>query len=196
MSYCTIDDLIAKTGIDKLMNLGKVTFPDNLSQVQYNDLFAGLAMDKVFVDSVYNFIEDKYTLTPLSIEEKKKLLIIYSSIEDINTIENAIIGAGQLIDGYLSSRYTVPLEPVPDNIKIFAVNIALAELLIDAGINNDSDADKAIVKRKEEALKFLEKVAAGTFNLPIPANPGEATKPVDNFIAYKSKPKLDLKGFI
>jgi phage gp36-like protein len=197
MPYCDISDLVAKVDIDKLINLGKVTFPDNLKEQEYDDLFAGLNTgDKAFVDSIYVLINEKYALSTLSIEEKKKFLIIYSQIENLNTIENAIAGSGQLIDGYLSARYPVPLNPVPDNIKIFSVNITIAELLIDAGVNNDSEADKAIIKRKDEALKFLEKVAAGTFNLPVKTDTGESVKPADDFIAYKSKPKLDMRGFI
>ncbi|MBN2546562.1 MAG: DUF1320 domain-containing protein [Spirochaetes bacterium] len=196
MPYCSIDDLISKVDIDKLLNIGNIAFPDNLTADDYNELFGGLSIeDKALIDSSYTLNEDVYILNRLSTEQKKQFLKIYLTLETVDTIENAIISSGQLIDGYLTGRYQVPLSSVPDNIKIFAVNISIAELLIDKGVIQDSEADKAIIKRKDEAIKFLEKVASGTFSLPI-KNDDNVAPVKDDFISYETKPKLDMNGFL
>lgn len=199
MPYCTIDDLIAKTGVDTLKKITKTYYPDKINQNDYNNFYSSLgSVDKTFVDSIYQYDaeNDLYSLNQINMIDEKRFFKILIAIEKIDKIENALENTSNLIDGYLVGRYTVPISPTPDNIRGYAAHITIAELLIDSGAF-ELEADKAILKRKDEAIKFLENVAKGTFNLPLKSIEEGQVLPssIDN-ILIKSKKKLDTHGYI
>lgn len=197
MPYCTIDDLISKTGVDKLKNLTKTIYPDKINQNDYNNIYSSLsAEDKAFVDSLYLYdgVIDLYSLKQINENDEKKFFKILIVLENIDKIENVINNTSKLIDGYLVGRYSVPITPTPENITGYAVNITVAELLIDIGVN-DNEADRSILKRKDEAIKFLENVAKGIFNLPIKPIGDDQAIPVNDNILIATKNKLDMTGY-
>lgn len=191
--YCDVNDLLSKIDVEHLMNISRVSFPAYLNSAVYETLFSSLTNEeRAFVDTLYSVEDNHYVLKEMSLEDKEKFLLIYLKVMDNNNIEKAIKSASSLIDGYLVGRYTVPLKNVPDNIKIFCANIAIAELLIDKGVT-ESEADKAIIRRKEDAIRFLENVAKGNFNLPIKEN--DIAYPKTDFIKVDTKAKLSLEGY-
>lgn len=76
-------------------------------------------------------------------------------------IEAGIADACGEIDGYLSKRYPVPLEPVPKVINKFAKDIAIYNLYSRIGIDEQGE-EKNFLNRYHAAVKFLTLVAAGT----------------------------------
>lgn len=82
-------------------------------------------------------------------------------------IEQALADADGVIDGYLRSRkptpYTVPLDPVPDVISVWARWIA--RYLMHKDRVHTSDQQDPIVRDYKEALRFLQLVADGKFSL-------------------------------
>lgn len=68
----------------------------------------------------------------------------------------AIAGAGALIDSHLAVRYSVPVSPVPDILVDLAVDIAIYKICSRRG-----QSPEEIRKKFEDAVKYLEKVAAG-----------------------------------
>lgn len=94
---------------------------------------------------------------------------------DTEAVDRALEDASGVIDGYLGSRYTVPLSPVPQIVKRFAVDIAVFYLADRAGVNTDERR-----QRYEDAVRFLEKVAEGRISLgsavPPPSSGGNAAQ--------------------
>ena len=79
-------------------------------------------------------------------------------VEDAGVIDAALADADQVINGYVSGRYRVPLTPVPDLVNRWACDIARYFLHADAV----TDLVKA---RYEVAIAGLKDVARGTVTL-------------------------------
>lgn len=75
----------------------------------------------------------------------------------------ALADAGDEIDGYLSGRYTVPLNPVPRILTHLCVDIAMHKGAIGT---MGTDGDR---RRYEDAVRFLSKLAEGKIRLGQPA---------------------------
>lgn len=71
--------------------------------------------------------------------------------------------AASLIDGYLASRYTLPLTSVPDIVTGWAGDITRFKLW-------DQAAPEEVRKRYEDAISQLRDLAAGRLSLPPDAN--------------------------
>jgi phage gp36-like protein len=80
---------------------------------------------------------------------------------DDNIVARAIADADATIDAYCQGRYTVPLSPVPDKIRQVSVDIAIYNLYS----RRDDTAPETRKDRYKEAIRFLEKVAAGQIEL-------------------------------
>lgn len=81
-------------------------------------------------------------------------------------LEQALIDASAVIDGYLAGRYPVPLAPVPPILVGYACDLARLRLYKDA-------PPEIVVRRGDEAIKFLALVGQGKINLgaaPEPAS--------------------------
>ena len=82
-------------------------------------------------------------------------------------VEKALADADGVIDGYLRSRkptpYTVPLDPVPDVVSVWARWIA--RYLMHKDRVHTTDQQDPIVRDYKEALRFLQLVADGKFSL-------------------------------
>ncbi len=114
--------------------------------------------------------------------------------DDEENVNRAINSAQSEIDGYLlSGGYNVPLNPVPDNVKNYAADIALYNLVKAHGIA-DNAADKALADAADKALKFFQGVAAGKFRIPT-AGTDEVSQPAGK-VYVKADSKLDLGGYM
>jgi phage gp36-like protein len=81
-------------------------------------------------------------------------------LEDGNDFAKTEIAAASLINGFLGSRYTLPLASTPDLVKGWALDITRYRLWDDA-------APEEVRRRYEDALKQLKQVSDGTISLPI-----------------------------
>ncbi len=84
-------------------------------------------------------------------------------IDDVK-IDDAIAYAGQLIDGYLRGRYTVPLQPVPELVKRLAVDLAVFHLY---SRRFELDMPQTMVDRRKEIIRLLEQIQQGKVLLGI-----------------------------
>ena len=87
-------------------------------------------------------------------------------VVDAALVDQALLDAGAVIDGYLAGRYTLPLASVPAILVGYACDLARARLYTDA-------APEIVLKRESDALKFLALAAQGKINLgasPEPAS--------------------------
>jgi len=93
---------------------------------------------------------------------------------DDDIVARAIADADATIDAYCQGRYTVPLSPVPEKVRQISVDIAIYNLY---SRRADLGMPDVRTDRNKEAVRFLEKVAAGTIALgastPAPANTGD-----------------------
>tara|TARA_B100002049_G_scaffold217445_1_gene183959 strand:+ start:2678 stop:3106 length:429 start_codon:yes stop_codon:yes gene_type:complete len=96
--------------------------------------------------------------------------LIYLSARDdapadainIPVIEQAITDASDMIDGYLASRYELPLANVPNLLEQLCCDIARYKL----GTN---DAPEHVETRYKDAIKFLTSVAKGELSIGVDA---------------------------
>jgi phage gp36-like protein len=79
---------------------------------------------------------------------------------DTESVDRALVDASAFIDGYLGSRYTVPITPTPAILKRYAVDVAVHYLADRAGVNTDERR-----QRYTDAVRFLERVAEGKLSL-------------------------------
>lgn len=80
---------------------------------------------------------------------------------DDTEISNACDEATSLIDGYVISRYTTPLSPVPTVVRRFACDIARKILWKDR-----AGKDSIVQANYDAALAWLKDLARGIVQLP------------------------------
>lgn len=81
-------------------------------------------------------------------------------------IADALAQASSEIDGYISTRYAVPVEPTPRIIQNHCINIAIYLMASTADRMTD-----IIRERYKDALAWLKDISTGKANLP-PAQTG------------------------
>lgn len=84
-------------------------------------------------------------------------------LADTGVIEQALADAGAEIDGYLGSRYQLPLANAPQVINVYACDIARYRLYASA-------ATEEVRNRYQDALKFLKLAAEGKVMIGPAAN--------------------------
>lgn len=77
---------------------------------------------------------------------------------DATQVEQAITDATDRIDGYLTSRYTLPFASVPSVLNSICADMARYFLF-------DSNAPERIEKRYSDAINFLKGVSRGEVSL-------------------------------
>lgn len=82
-----------------------------------------------------------------------------------NAVTEAIDDAGGLIDGYLATRYPLPLASVPSVLKRVARDLVRYSL--------DNDPSDVVTKRRDDAVSFLKLLAKGevTLGMPVESEP-------------------------
>ena len=138
----------------------------------------------------------------------------YCTIEDLNkaygeelierwsrlnpdTVDRVIRNATAEIDGYLiSGGYKVPLPGPPENLRKYCVDIAVAALVLTAGVLENDPGGKAVLEEAKTARRYLEKVAQGKFRIPGYANFEEETSKLPaGRVRVSASPRLDMRGF-
>ncbi len=85
---------------------------------------------------------------------------------DAAVVARALGDADAEIDGYLASKYTLPLDPIPLPIARIACDMARYHL-------HDDRVTEQVRKRYEDAIRFLKAVVSGEVTLGVDAG-GEA----------------------
>ena len=89
-------------------------------------------------------------------------------------VTRAIMDADAAIDAYCQGHYNVPLDPVPEMIRKLSVDISIYNLY---SRRADSVPENRL-ERYKNAIRFLEKVAAGQITLgastPAPESTGNS----------------------
>ena len=81
-----------------------------------------------------------------------------SGLIDDTVITRALADADAEINGYLATRYTLPLSPVPAVLEKLACDLARYRLYED-------QVTELVQQRYEDAIRFLRDVASGKINL-------------------------------
>jgi phage gp36-like protein len=115
---------------------------------------------------------------------------------DSAAVERAVRNASAEIDGYLiSGGYKVPLSGPPENLKKYCIDIAVANLVLSAGVLENDPGGKAILEEAKNARQFLTKVAEGRFKIPGYAEGDDKGSDPPGGVKVSSSPRLDLKGY-
>lgn len=88
-----------------------------------------------------------------------------------------------IIDGFLAKRLALPLPMVPLVIKSLAVDLTLFKLYERVGA---AEPGTAMAKRKDDALKLLEKIGDGKVSLGLPAAESATVEPSADRILVSS----------
>lgn len=93
-------------------------------------------------------------------------------VADAGVVAAAIAAAEATVDGYLQTRYPLPLAAVPEVVKRLARDLAAWELW---SRRDTPDLEKRpVYYRYKDALRFLEKLAQGEVRLGAEPPPAEA----------------------
>lgn len=84
---------------------------------------------------------------------------------DVHIVKSALEQADDIIDSYLSTRYTLPLRNTPGILKACAIDIAVYKMAHGRLPRTDE-----MRIRYEDALRMLELIAKGTIGLGLPAD--------------------------
>ena len=102
---------------------------------------------------------------------------------DDDKVTAAIADADATIDAYCQGRYTLPLSPVPPKITQISVDIAVYNLYS----HSDLEMPEVRKERNKEAVRLLERVAAGTISLGA-STPAQAN--TDNAVSMDSNARI------
>lgn len=89
---------------------------------------------------------------------------------DQAVVDEAILAAGDLIDGYVGGLYALPFDSPPGILQRLAVTLAIWELY---NRRTFLTVSPELKKRRDEALETLELIRNGKLKLGLPA-PGNA----------------------
>ena len=94
---------------------------------------------------------------------------------DTTAIERALNDASAEIDGYIGSRYPLPLSTVPDSLRRICNDIALYRLMNLRAMGDIEDARG----RYKDAISFLKDIIRGEASLGLPevSEPARSASP-------------------
>ena len=95
-------------------------------------------------------------LTMIPLQELAELTADSGDTPDSGVVNEAIHRADAEIDAYLGMRYTLPLSPLPDQVKGLSIDMALYHLY-----SRRSVAPTVRRQKYEAAISFLKLVAEG-----------------------------------
>jgi phage gp36-like protein len=95
-------------------------------------------------------------LTMIPLQELAELTADSGDTPDSGVVDEAIHRADAEIDAYLGMRHTLPLTPLPDQVKGLSIDMALYHLF-----SRRSVAPTVRRQKYEAAVAFLKLVAAG-----------------------------------
>lgn len=103
-----------------------------------------------------------------------------SDLTDENDFTRAASDAAALIDGYLSTRYSLPLASVPTIVVAWAADITRFKLW-------DDHAPEEVRRRYEDVMGQLAALAKGNIDLPPGTDGTEAGISGANFGGYSAE---------
>ena len=119
------------------------------------------------------------------------------SVVDESRLNSVISFGDEVIDGYLRSRYALPLSQTPQLIKSISVDIAVYRLYL----RRPQKMNETIENSYKNAIKLLEQIQKGLICLDI-ENAGSNETPIKTGFYRTNKTKADrvfskeaLKGF-
>lgn len=77
------------------------------------------------------------------------------------TQEDALDAASSLADGYLSSRFGLPLSAWGDDLRGCVCKLAAYDLMVTRGYSPQTGPDENLRLRHEDAMRWLRDVASG-----------------------------------
>jgi phage gp36-like protein len=95
-----------------------------------------------------------------------------AGVVDQTVIDKAIAAAGELIDGYLRGRYTLPLVPLPGLMKTLALDLVVYRLYTR---RVRLTPPEAVADRYKNSIKILDQIATGKISLGTEAVNGQDT---------------------
>lgn len=101
----------------------------------------------------------------------------------LTLINGALSDADSEIDGYVATRYSVPLNPAPSIVKRLACDLARHHLY-------DDQVTETIQKRRDSAVAVLRDIAAGKVSLGTTADGGTAPAPQGGLVEFSSPAKV------
>ncbi|MEW5803727.1 MAG: DUF1320 domain-containing protein [bacterium] len=105
---------------------------------------ADIYPDQISTDQVIKLSDDSGTKT-----------VMDATLEAI--VDKAITDASSEIDGYCQKLYTVPLSPVPELIRKYAVDMAIYHLYA----RRDNDPPQIRIDRYKQVVSYLKLVTEG-----------------------------------
>ena len=75
-------------------------------------------------------------------------------------VDRALAGASAIADGYLATRYVLPLATWSDDLRLSVCAIAAANLMVTLGLNPESTDAMLLRGRSKDAQEWLRGVAA------------------------------------
>jgi phage gp36-like protein len=78
---------------------------------------------------------------------------------DETKVGEALDQASDLIDSYLSRRYSTPVTPIPDS--LIRINAEIAYYLLAVGDKNSTGVTEITQQRYKDAINWLKDVSAG-----------------------------------
>lgn len=84
--------------------------------------------------------------------------------EAVNTIGSSVIeaaleAASRMVDSYLSKRYPTPLTTWGQDVTRIVVDLSQYDLMCRRGFRPGSGADELVIKRRDDAIAWLDKAA-------------------------------------
>lgn len=116
-------------------------------------------------------------------------------VVDDDKVNMAISVASSLIDGYISGRYSLPLQTVPPLVKLIAVDIVIYKLY-ERRLGHDMP--ESIYARYKNSIKLLEQIQKGMIKLGIESpdtGPGQGHYKTNKTTEDRVFSKTKLKGF-
>jgi phage gp36-like protein len=109
-------------------------------------------------------------------------------------VQKAVSDSGELIDGYLRHRYTLPLDPVPGLINTLACDIAIYRLY---ARRPKLAPPEGIVDRYKEAIALLRQIQKGDITLGTGAvvTPETATESISATSATRIFTRDTMEGY-
>lgn len=93
---------------------------------------------------------------------------------DETAVDRAIANAMTMIDGHCGDRYAVPFDPVPDLVRMYAVDLAVYNLY---SRRTHVAMPEVIADRQKQALAYLRQVQKGEAGIgvtPLAAGGGDS----------------------
>lgn len=110
-------------------------------------------------------------------------------------IQKALDTASSLADGYLGSRYALPITAHGEDLTRAVCNIAAYDLMTRRGYNPDAGGNDSIRDRYTDALRWLERIAGGLVSpVGIVDSSPDASGATTGQFVHQARPSTEFDG--